>query len=144
MNDDPTPTLRSIGRCFVGALHGPSDKANDKVSVVNWNFGMAPSSKYCSAQRYAPATDSRATQVLRTGTESALGHKRTLPRVDFMSALPSKADIAPRIMSTTAAIGSPYRRYGSPYVIEKSRGEAPKSGHWNCHFYEGCATATDL
>jgi len=35
--------------------------------VVNWNFGMAPSSKYCSAQRYAPATDSRATQVLRTG-----------------------------------------------------------------------------
>jgi hypothetical protein len=37
-----TPTLRSIGRCFVGALHGPSDKANDKVSVVNWNFGMAP------------------------------------------------------------------------------------------------------
>jgi len=59
MNDDPTPTLMSIGRCFVGALHGPSDKANDKVSVVNWNSGirMAPSSKYCSAQRYAPATD---------------------------------------------------------------------------------------
>jgi hypothetical protein len=27
--------------------------------VVNWNSGirMAPSSKYCSAQRYAPATD---------------------------------------------------------------------------------------
>jgi hypothetical protein len=47
--------LMSIG----GALHGPSDKANDKVSVVNWNSGirMAPSSKYCSAQRYAPATD---------------------------------------------------------------------------------------
>jgi hypothetical protein len=59
MNDDPTPTLMSIGRCFVGAIHGPSDKANDKVSVVNWNSGirMAPSSKYCSAQRYAPATD---------------------------------------------------------------------------------------
>jgi len=52
MTDDPTPTLMSIGRCFVGALHGPSDKANDKVSVVNWNSGirMAPSSKYCSAQ----------------------------------------------------------------------------------------------
>ena len=52
MNGDPTPTLMSIGRCFVGALHGPSDKANDKVSVVNWNSGirMAPSSKYCSAQ----------------------------------------------------------------------------------------------
>jgi hypothetical protein len=94
MNDDPTPTLRSIGRCFVGALHGPSDKANDKVSVVNWNFGMAPSSKYCSAQRYAPATDSRATQVLRTGTESALGQKQTLVRVHMMSALPPKADIA--------------------------------------------------
>ena len=31
MTDDPTPTLTSIGRCFVGALHGPSDKANDKV-----------------------------------------------------------------------------------------------------------------
>jgi len=59
MNDDPTPTLTSIGRCFVGALHGPSDKANEKVSVVNWNsgIGMAPSSKYCSAQRYGPATD---------------------------------------------------------------------------------------
>src|ERR1700684_984527 len=37
----------------------PSYKANDKVSVVNSNSGirMAPSSKYCSAQRYAPATD---------------------------------------------------------------------------------------
>jgi len=59
MNDDPTPTLMSIGRCFVGALHGPSDKANDKVFVVTWNSGirMAPSSKYCSVQRYAPATD---------------------------------------------------------------------------------------
>ena len=40
MNDDATLTLMSIGRCFVGALHGPSDKANDKVSVVNWNFGI--------------------------------------------------------------------------------------------------------
>src|SRR5262245_4161262 len=30
----------SIGRCFVGTLHGPSDKANDKVSVVNWNSGI--------------------------------------------------------------------------------------------------------
>jgi hypothetical protein len=40
MNADPTPTLMSIGRCFVGALHGPSDKANDKVSVVNWNSGI--------------------------------------------------------------------------------------------------------
>jgi hypothetical protein len=40
MNDDATLTLMSIGRCFVGALHGPSDKANDKVSVVNWNSGI--------------------------------------------------------------------------------------------------------
>src|SRR5262249_44092714 len=49
---------------FVGALHGPSDKANDKVSVVNWNSGirMAPSSKYCSAQRYAPAPCGRRLQ----------------------------------------------------------------------------------
>ena len=38
MNDDPTPTLTSIGRCFVGALHGPSDKANDKVSVGQLEF----------------------------------------------------------------------------------------------------------
>src|SRR5579872_2947687 len=55
MNADPTPTLMSIGRCFVGALHGPSDKANDKVFVVNWNsrIRMAPSSKHCSAQRLA-------------------------------------------------------------------------------------------
>jgi len=32
MNDDPNPTLTSIGRCFVGALYGPSDEANDKVA----------------------------------------------------------------------------------------------------------------
>src|ERR1700738_4554327 len=38
MNDGPTPTLTSIGRCFVGALHGPSDKANDKVSVGQLEF----------------------------------------------------------------------------------------------------------
>src|SRR5215469_15971493 len=93
MNDDPTPTLRSIGRCFVGALHDPSDKANDKVSVVNWNFGMAPSSKYCSAQRYAPATDSRATQVLRTGTESALGQLRQFRDVRNESVQPPIADM---------------------------------------------------
>src|SRR5215475_12746732 len=63
----------SIGRCFVGALHGPSDKANDKVSVVNWNSGirMAPSSKYCSAQRYAPATDTpRNTSVAHSSGQS--------------------------------------------------------------------------
>jgi hypothetical protein len=70
----------SIGRCFVGALHGPSDKANDKVSVVNWNSGirMAPSSKYCSAQRYAPATDTPRSTSVAHGAESALGHY--LPR----------------------------------------------------------------
>jgi hypothetical protein len=32
-------------------------------------------------------------------------------------------------MSTTAAIGRPYRRNGSRYVIEKSRGDSPESGH---------------
>jgi hypothetical protein len=48
-----------MGRCFFGAFHGPGDKANDQVAVVNWNPGirMTPSRECCSAQRYAPDTD---------------------------------------------------------------------------------------
>ena len=54
------------------------------------------------------------TQLEQGFTMGGMGHKRTLPHA---------------IMNASAAIGRRYRRYGSLYVIEKSRGESPKSGH---------------
>src|SRR5258708_32440286 len=90
MNDDATLTLMSIGRCFVGALHGPSDKANDKVSVVNWNpeyvWRHQANITAHNVTRQLPTR--QATQVLRTGTESAPGQTEKSGRAPGKPALP--------------------------------------------------------
>jgi site-specific DNA recombinase len=61
--------LMSIGRCFVGALHGPSDKANDKVSVVNWNSGI-PRRDHLRALAQRVEVDAKEVRIM--GSKSVL------------------------------------------------------------------------
>jgi hypothetical protein len=93
MNADPTPTLMSIGRCFVGALHGPSDKATIRspwsTGIPEYVWRHQANIAVHNVTRQLPTR--RATQVLRTGTESASGHQRRLRRLIGISALPPES-----------------------------------------------------
>src|SRR5258705_10068956 len=102
MNDDPTPTLTSIGRCFVGAFMA---QVTRRTIRSPWSTGIPEYAWRHQANiaahnvtRQLPTR--RATQVLRTGTESAsglalvneiieaFGQQRPLPTIRLLNKAP--------------------------------------------------------